>query len=861
MKLLERDCYLNELEDLLNSLPSDDGGYIVSISGEAGIGKTSLINAFKNLVKTRVDFLAGICDNLYTPRPLAPVYDFAEQINSDIINQLDSGIQRPSIFSNLIKEIRLHTPCIIVIEDVHWADDSTFDLIKFLGRRINTLNVLFIITYRDDEIKPNHQLKSVLNNLPSGHLKRMNLSPLSEKAVKSLALSFGREDINLYSKTGGNPLLVTEVLTNTGTETPPTIKELMSYKMNLLSSGSRSVVEMISIIPGKVENWLAKILIKDYNLMDDPFKFGILKMDNDAIIFKHELIRIAIEDSLFETKRIEFNSLVLSILLEQRDKDHLLARIIHHAANAKDIDTIIEYAPRAAVQASNLGAHKQAAKHYLTALNFSHNISKEEKLKLLRGRAHECNLTGQVEEGVKACELILEILKESPDPHFEGEIYRVLSKFMWDAGEDILVEKYLNKSVMILEKLSPSKQLAMAYSNLSSIYSHRNNSEMALVFGEKAIGLAGITNDLETKIHSLNNFGVCKMRDGIDSGEEYLKESLRLSLENNFYEHAGRAYVNLGAKYLWQRNLTEAEKYLATGLEYCIEKDLDSLGGCMAGDYAKAKLFSGDWDDAAELSNYIFKSGDVPAANKVYPLCVIGQIRTRRMDPGALKLLDEADYWALKVGEIDRIVTVKAAKAEYFWLQNKSDNIIDELEMTYKSLVKSSNHWAIGEIAYWLWKSGKLTEIPKKMAKPYLLQIKGKWKAAAEIWNELGCPYEYALALSEGNEESMKKALEIFDDLGATAASQLIKQKMRERGFKSIPRGPRKSTMENPGGLTMRQIEVLKLVAKGLSNNEIGMKLYISPKTVDHHVSTILAKLNIHSRTEAASFLQSNRIS
>ncbi len=861
MKLLERDCYLNELEALLNSLSSDEGGYIVSISGEAGIGKTSLINAFKNLVKTRVNFFAGICDDLYTPRPLAPMYDIAEQINSDIINQLDSGIQRPSIFSNLIKEIRLHTPCIIVIEDVHWADDSTFDLIKFLGRRINNLNILFIITYRDDEIKSNHQLKLLLNNLPSGYLKRINLRPLSEKAVKSLALSFGREDLNLYDKTGGNPLLVTEVLTNAETETPPTIKELMSYKMNLLSAGSRSVIEMISVIPGKVENWLAKILIKDYNLIDDPLKFGILKIDNDAIIFKHELIRIAIEDSLFETKRIEFNSLVLKILLEQKNKDHYLARIIHHATNAKDIDTIIAYASRAASQASNLGAHKLAARHYLTALNCSDNISTEEKLNLLRGRAYECNLTGQVEEGIKACELILEILEESPDPHREGEIYRILSKFMWAAGEDNLVEKYLNKSVMILEKLTPTNQLAMAYSNLSSIYSHRNNSDIALKFGEKAIGLAGITNDLETKIHTLNNIGVCRMRDSIDSGEWYLKESLKLSLENNFYEHAARAYCNLGAKYLWRRNLREAVKYLATGLEYCNEKDLDNIGGSTAGDYAKAKLYSGDWDDATELSNYIFKSGNVPAANKIYPLCVIGQIRARRMDPGALKLLDESDYWALKVGEIDRIVTVKAAKAEYYWLQNNLDSIIDELEKIYQSLVSSRNHWAIGEIAYWLWKSGKLTEIPKKMANPYMLQIKGKWKAAAEIWKELGCPYEYAVALSEGNEESMKKALEVFDDLGATAASQLIKQKMREKGIRSIPRGPRKSTSENPGGLTIRQIEVLKLVGKGLSNNEIGMKLYISPKTVDHHISTILSKLNIHSRTEAASFLQSNGIS
>ncbi|HCY77624.1 MAG TPA: hypothetical protein DHV28_17060 [Ignavibacteriales bacterium] len=857
MRLLERDQFISDLSALFETVQTGNGT-VVAISGEAGIGKTSLVEFFTSTIIEHKKILWGSCDDLFTPRPLAPLYDIASQLNNKIIDQLDSGLPRPSIFSILLKEIQNNEPNIIVIEDVHWADESTLDFIKFLGKRINKCKSLLIITYRDDEIKSDHPLKLVLSSLQSNYLKRIKLTPLSENAVNNLALSSGKVDSLLYEKTGGNPLLVTEVLLSDQEETPATIKELFTSKLKRLSDDGKSLVELISVIPGKVEKWLVKKLINELKIVDEILEFGLLQNEGNSYIFRHELARMAIEESLSESKRIKLNSQVLNALVEQKNIDPFLARIVHHASKAQLSESIIKYAPLAAAQASQLGAHNQAVKHYQNALQYDNQISVEQKLKLLEGMSYECFLVGSVKDAISASEEALYILKQYPDAKREGEIYRRLSRIVWYDCQDEKGEKYLNKAIQIFEKLSPGRQLAMAYSNKSQAYSIREDSESAIYWGEKALALARQLNDKEVEAHALNNIGCAKLATEDKSGEYDLLRSLEISIENDYFEHATRAYVNLGWITLQQRNLQVADKYFSKGLEYGNEKDIYVFSLCLAGHYAKTKLHFGLWDESVDLANLVLKQKNVPAGNTIMPLNVLAVIRMRRNDPGALKLINEALKLAFDMGEMEKIVSIVAAMAEYFWLQNKLGDVVDELDSVYLKVIKTNNPWAIGEIAYWLWKADRLFEIPKIIAKPYLLQIQGKWKEASNVWGELHCPYEQALALSKGDVDAMKKSIEIFEKLGASATVQLIKQNMRNSGIKSIPKGPRQSTKENFGGLTTRQLEVLKLVANGMSNLQIADNLYISAKTVDHHISAIFSKLNLHSRIEAAIYLQAN---
>ena len=161
------------------------------------------------------------------------------------------------------------------------------------------------------------------------------------------------------------------------------------------------------------------------------------------------------------------------------------------------------------------------------------------------------------------------------------------------------------------------------------------------------------------------------------------------------------------------------------------------------------------------------------------------------------------------------------------------------------------NPWFLGELAFWMWRARGLTEAPKGIAEPFALQIAGQWRAAAAAWERIGCPYERALALADGDEEAQRAALAIFERLGAGPAAEIVRRQLRAAGVRGLPRGPRPATRDNPLGLTNRQLEILLLLAEGLHNSEIAQRLTTSPKTIDHHVSAVLAKLDVSSRAQA----------
>ncbi|HLO18421.1 MAG TPA: AAA family ATPase, partial [Anaerolineales bacterium] len=253
MKLLERDSFLHQLELTLQEAIAGQGR-VVLVSGEAGIGKTSLVDYFTAAHRDSVRILWGACDSLFTPRPLGPLHDIALQLDGELPALLYSDANQLAIFSACLVELQ-QSPSIVVFEDIHWADEATLDLIKFLGRRIQLTQSLLILSYRDDELSAKHPLRLLLGDLPRSVTLRLALSPLSQASVLELARAMKSDEqvTDLYATTGGNPFFVTEVLESAGVRLPSTIRDAVLARAARLSSEAREVLETASIVPGRIE--------------------------------------------------------------------------------------------------------------------------------------------------------------------------------------------------------------------------------------------------------------------------------------------------------------------------------------------------------------------------------------------------------------------------------------------------------------------------------------------------------------------------------------------------------------------------------------------------------------------------------
>jgi DNA-binding CsgD family transcriptional regulator len=428
-----------------------------------------------------------------------------------------------------------------------------------------------------------------------------------------------------------------------------------------------------------------------------------------------------------------------------------------------------------------------------------------------------------------------------------------MSRINWLLGRRTEAERFADEAVLVLERLPPGPELAMAYSNRAQLHMIADEKEKAVLWGSRAIELAKSLGVTEILVHALNNVGTAEYHCRDEEGRIKLEESLRLALANNFQEHAARAFTNLASGALKQRKYELAMRYFDDGIAYTTRHDLDSFRLYMTAWRAHVRFAQGDWDNAADDAAYVLSIYQVSGITKISALAVLGHLRVRRGDPGAADVLTEACELATQTREIQFVAPVAAARAELAWLKGELDQVMSEARFVLEMASGHDDPWLQGEFAYWMWRAGQPIEVNEQIATPYAVQMSGDWRAAAEAWRQIGCPYEEATALSDGNESAQRAALAILERLGAGPAAERLRQALRAKGVRGIPRGPRPTTKENPAGLTTRQMEVLALIAQGLGNGEIAERLFISTRTVDHHVSTILAKLDAHTRAEAVS--------
>ncbi|BCY13765.1 AAA family ATPase [Actinoplanes sp. L3-i22] len=865
MALLERDHELAELATAARAARAGHG-CVVLVTGEAGIGKSSVVDAARAILPAEGRLLTGWCDDLATPRVLGPLRDLTGRVGTALTEALASG-DRGRVLETFRAELEWPGhPTVLVVEDVHWADEATLDVLLFLVRRIAALPVVLVLTYRDDEVAAGHPLHQVLARATP--VRRLPLSRLSADAVRTLVGVGGLDPERVFSVTDGNPFFVTEVLGAGDAEgVPATVTEAVHARLQALDQPSRAALGTLAVVPHAVERWLVEAVVPGgLATLAEAERRGILSVTPARVSFRHELTRRAVGATLTAYEQIVANQKVVAALLDRGGVD--LSRLVHHAAEAGDDELIIRWAPAAAAEATRAGAHREAAAHFRLALDRAEAFAPAARADLFEGYAEELYLLADAAQAVSAQRAALALRRCLGDPARLGLALRRLSRLHWWAGERPDAERCATEAVAVLAGAGDPGALAFGLSNQAQLYVLDGQAREAIEVGERAIALARSSSAFDVLSHALNNVGFARWEAGEPAaGRALLAESLRVALAAGETDHACRAYTNLCWLMLDYLCLDEADAMLDEAIEFAERSEVIGFLRYLHVARGRVHLARGEWAEAEREAGWALGA---PPNMRCPALVVQGLSRVRSGRSGGEVLIGEAWEIALGIGEAQRIGPAGAAMAEVMWLGASSPSPGSALSgsaLSGSALSGSALSGSAGVrglraayrpvfreegFGYWLRRLGEPVDLPEK-SHFYGVQLDGSAREAAQGWASAGFRYEAALALSHSTDAvDLLTAITDLDAIGAGPLARRLRQQLRDQGVTRIPRGPRPATRDNPGGLTGRQLEVLRLLAAGRSNAEIAAELVVSVRTVDAHVGAVLSKLGVHTRKDAA---------
>lgn len=852
MVLVERDAQLALLHGML---PAAGGsGHLALVAGEAGIGKTALIAAFAAEYSTRGRVLSGTCDPIDPPRPFAPVADIAARIGGPLLTALGAG-DRSRVFEAFLEVLRRRVPgpTILVIDDLHWADDATLDLLRVVGRRLRGIPVLVIGAFREHDVDVTHPLRGALGDIPSNVVTEIGMPALSPRAVGLMAAGTGLDAMALHGATGGNPFYVTEVLASGSSEVPSTVRDAVLARVNRLTPAARRVLGGAAVLGQRCDiELLRRVEPHSPAALDECVARGILTRDGPDLWFRHAIARQAVLEALLRTDRLAVHRRALVAL--QSDGDVDAARLVHHAIEAGDDAAVLGLASIAGGRAEALGANREAAAHYANALRVASRLDASSRGRMLEAHARAAAMSDHVEDALGSQRAALRIWQRAGDRLREGDCWRALSTLLWQGGDGEAATGAAETAVAILEILDPpGHELALA---VAAVAQRRvvsgNDDALALDWAHRALDLAQRLGDEPVTIHALTTLGSLQIYMGVDAGWDTLHGSLVRAQAARLTEHEGRALVNLLETARDMGRFELADRYTDQALRYLDTHDFDFFRRVVQERLAELAFERGRWDEAIDGAEAILGM-HVASPVRVRALTLLGRIRARRGDADAWAPLDEA-LASVDAGENQERGPLIEARIEAAWLDGSNERARTEAQVGIELPVFGHGApWSWAGIAFWAWKAGVLADLPDALDEMYRAHAAGRYRDAAEGWRAIGRPYHQALALADSaDEDDLRDALGIFLRLGAGPMSRIVTGRLRAAGAKQIPRGPRQPTQEHPAGLTARESEVLDLLGENLTNAEIAGRLVVSTKTVDHHVSAVLRKLGVSSRGAAA---------
>jgi DNA-binding CsgD family transcriptional regulator/tetratricopeptide (TPR) repeat protein len=756
---------------------------------------------------------------------------------------------------------------VLVIEDLHWADTATLDLVRFLARRIARVRAVVLITYREEEVDARSPIRIVLGEAPPDSVERMSLEPLSLGAVTQLAQMRGRRGDEIFALTAGNPFLVTEALAVEGDMPTDAVRDSTLARASRLTEKGRQVLEAVSVFPRRAETALVADLAGgafDPGL-DDCVEKGMLTLEGGRVRFRHELARRAIESSLAPNRRRGLHQQVVDRL--KRRPDARAGEIVHHAERAADVAALLKYARQAGEEAARAGAPREAAAHFAVMLRHRDAIQPAVLVEVLERHAEQAYLMGAADIAMVSMTEAAELRRLAGDTLGLGRDLTRLTRYAWMCGRRTEAERCIDEAIAVLERAPPGAELAWAYSHQSQLDMLAFRMDRAIEWGERALALATRLGEQEIVIHALANIGSAKSDVAPPQGPcVEIEKSLELAVAGGYHDHVERAACNLTCTYYWRRDYAAALASIDRGVAYAAALELTHWAHYLRGWRAMTWLDQGLWAQAEEESLEICSRQHSANMYRFPALVTLARLRIRRGDADFETPRDEARRLSSTLGELQRTVYIAVIAAEIAWLglgaegggegvrdgSGSAQEAISLLREVHATAEERGARWICEDTALWLSLLGGPARETGRFSTPYRAHCEGRWREAADGWHRMGRPYDEALALCGGDQSAQRQALEILDRLGAVPAAARLRRQMRAQGVRAVPRGPIAQTRANPAGLTRRQVQVLELIDAGLSNAEIADRLCISAKTAEHHVSAVMARLEAPTRQGAA---------